>query len=251
MHASGGVRRVLSRGLAVAALLFAAMPARADFVGTLQLVPAGCETSGECRLGADFGFVDAAGLGWQAAKGLVTDGASIPPWAKPFIGQSFEPAFIRAAVIHDHYCVRQVRPWRQTHKVFYEALRASGVSQSLAGIMYYAVMIGGPKWVKLVQGRPCPVGMSCLNAIEMSEQIRASILSVRPEIGVTVRRPAEYGSQRFEGLMQQGVPALLAKGNELTRADVEQLAAKLMVEDFYFKNGDEVGTTSKPKFELE
>ncbi|MGO4405245.1 hypothetical protein AB4Z10_13415 [Bosea sp. RAF48] len=81
----------------MAILFIGAAPARADFVGNLQLVPAGCESAGECRLGADFGFVDAAGLGWQ------------------------------------------------THKVFYEALRASGVSESLAGIMYYAVIMGGPK----------------------------------------------------------------------------------------------------------
>ncbi|MGO4405244.1 hypothetical protein AB4Z10_13410 [Bosea sp. RAF48] len=89
-----------------------------------------------------------------------------------------------------------------------------------------------------------------MNAVETSEQIRASILSVRPG-AIAVTRPAEYGSQRFENLMQQGVPTLLAKGNELTRADVEQLAVKLMAEDFYFKNGDEVGTTSNPKFEIE
>lgn len=47
MHLMGGIRRVLGQGAALAMLLFAAAPARADFVGNLQLVPAGCESSGE------------------------------------------------------------------------------------------------------------------------------------------------------------------------------------------------------------
>src|SRR5690606_25020755 len=133
-------------------LVLTSGPASAGFEGTLTLLPSGCEASGQCTPGTDFGFVDSAGYGWQAAKGLLTDGASIPPWAQPLVGGAFDESFIKAAIIHDHYCVRHVRPWRNTHKVFHEALLASGVAPGKAGIMYFAVLVGGPKWVKLVQG---------------------------------------------------------------------------------------------------
>ncbi len=247
MRQSAG--RALLATLLMGAGCLAVQGARADFIGTLELLPPGCEATGECRLGQDFGFVDAAGIGWQAAKGLITDGASIPSWAKPFIGQSFEPAFIRAAVIHDHYCVRNVRPWRQTHKVFHEALLKSGVSPVQAGVMYYAVLVGGPKWAKLVKGKPCPVGAECVKRLDVTALVRGGSVNVTPESGLIIQRPAEFGSARFQKRMDDGVPQLLAAGNALNAAQVEELAKKAMAEDFYFQNGDEIGTSLSIKLE--
>src|SRR5689334_10444439 len=88
----------------VLVLLAGVRVAHADFVGSLVLSPTGCESTGHCELGADFGFIDPKGVGWQAAKGLITDGASIPPWAQPIVGKPFDESFVKAAIIHDHYC---------------------------------------------------------------------------------------------------------------------------------------------------
>ncbi len=217
--------------------------AHAGFIGQLQLLPPGCEASTECRLGQDFGFVDSAGVGWQAAKGLLTDGASIPEWAKPFIGASFEPAFIKAAVIHDHYCVRRVRPWRQTHKVFHEALLSSGVSPMHAGIMYLGVLVGGPKWVKLVPGKSCPVGMGCINQVDVSASAGGSSLGFSAASAIIMKRPADYGSSRFRQRFEQGLSELLSSSTPPDAAKIEALASGIMATDFYFRNGDEVGTT--------
>src|SRR5215470_10513499 len=207
----------------------------AGFVGTLELLPAGCEQTGHCRLGQDFGYVDPSGTGWDAQKGLLTDGASIPPWARPFIGEPFDKAFIRAAVIHDHYCVRHVRPWRQTHRMFYDALIASDVPGAQAGIMYFAVMVGGPKWAKLIKGKPCPVGMGCINQVDVAASVGGTLaLSGASELLIT--RPNRYGSAGFANTMAKAVPELISKGNGLTPAEVEALAAKMMDADFYFKN---------------
>jgi len=236
--------RRLGMSFALAAIAFSTGSAQsADFVGDLVLTPAGCEASGSCKLGQDFGFVDAKGIGWQAAKGLVTDGASIPPWAQPIVGGQFDKAFIKAAVIHDHYCDRHVRPWRQTHKVFYEALLKSGVPRGKAGIMYYAVMIGGPKWAQLVKGRPCPVGQSCINTFSMSAALPGSSVAVGDGASLFLSRPDEFGSAHFANAMNSKLADLEQKGDQLTSEEVEEMATEVMKDDFYFKNEDEVGTT--------
>jgi hypothetical protein len=135
----------------------------AQFQGELILQPAGCDQQGLCTLKNDLRYTDPKGLVWQAAAGLKTDGASIPPVFQPIVGAAFKEQFIKAAVIHDHYCIRQVRTWMQTHRVFYDALLESGVPKVKAKLMYYAVLLGGPKWADLMPGKNC-VG-NCINSI--------------------------------------------------------------------------------------
>lgn len=229
--------------IAGAWLTIATGPAFAGFEGVLSLLPPGCETTGKCRVAEDFGFVDATGLGWQAAKGLLTDGASIPTWAQPLVGEAFDKSFIKAAIIHDHYCVRHVRSWRKTHKVFHEALLSSGVSPGKAGIMYFAVLVGGPKWVKLVQGKPCPVGMACINQFDVTAAVPGGQIGFSAEGGLVMARDDLYETKGFDNLLREHMPILESKGDDLSADEVEILAAKAMDDDFYFKNADEVGTT--------
>lgn len=251
MFGSCFLRFLGSAAICIAAALVSASPSHADFVGDLELLQPGCESTGHCQLGRDFGFVDASGTGWQADKGLLTDGASIPPWAQSLVGKPFEKAFIRAAVLHDHYCDRHVRPWRQTHRVFYEALLNSDVAKGKAGIMYFAVMVGGPKWVKLTKGKPCPVGMSCINQINVSASVPGSAIALGDAGDLFVSRPDEYGSAGFANIMADSVPELEKAGDILTPEQVEAMAAKAMSDDFYFMNGDEVGSGLSVKVEVE
>lgn len=225
--------------------------AHAGFNGELVLEPDGCQMSGLCALGADFGFVNSEGIGWQAAKGLLTDGASIPPWAQPIIGGQFERSFIKAAVIHDHYCDRRVRSWRQTHKVFHEALLESGVSKSKAAIMYFAVMIGGPKWVKLIKGKPCPVGMACINTFDISASLPGNDVSLGGDGHLIMKRADKYATASFANSMSRNLPVLEALGEDVTAMQIEALANQEMEKDFYFKNGNEVGTGIEFSFEVE
>jgi hypothetical protein len=151
---------------AVSVWLVIVYPANAQFVGNLAFTPKNCDNDGGvCTLVHDFGFIDPSGVGWQAKAGLKTDGASIPGWAQPLIGGQFDSAFIKAAVIHDHYCVRHVRSFLETHRVFYDALIASGVDAVKANTMYYAVLVGGPKWIELISGEPCKVGSFCVQKV--------------------------------------------------------------------------------------
>ena len=160
------------RGLCIALICLWSNAALAGgrFEGTLEFQPQGCEQTRKCTIKNEFGYVDSEGTGWQAQKDLETDGASIPDWAQLFIGGPFAKEFIRAAVIHDHYCWRNVRPWRKTHWVFYDALIASGVDEAKAKLMYYAVYLRGPKWIELIAGRPCGTGQNCVQDERMFKQ---------------------------------------------------------------------------------
>jgi hypothetical protein len=92
-----------------------------------------------------FSYVDPKGQTWNVPAGTKTDGASIPRilWLTypPFTGK-----YRQAAVVHDYYCQLRSRTWKDTHKVFYEAMLTSGVPEKTAKIMYGAVYGFGPRW---------------------------------------------------------------------------------------------------------
>ena len=199
----------------------------AQFEGELALEPPGCQAQGQCTLKDKLRFTDAQGVVWEARAGLTTDGASIPGFFQPFVGQPFEQQFIKAAVIHDHYCDRHVRSWRVTHKVFYEGLVNQGVPEGKAKLMYYAVYLGGPKWVELVPGNQC--GGNCINNITLK--------SGKPRINFRV---ADYGLFNMTEELR-GVEALLAANPDaISIEQLEAMARAKRPNDYYFRNGDRV-----------
>ena len=131
--------------IVLASCIAANVAAESNFEGELSLEPVGCQSTGRCISRNPLRFTDSKAYVWEAEANLPTDGASIPPIFQPFVGEPFEKSFIKAAIVHDHYCKRQVRPWRQTHRVFYEGLRDQGVVESKAKLMYYAVYLAGPR----------------------------------------------------------------------------------------------------------
>jgi len=97
------------------------------------------------KLVEPFAYVDPHGRRWDAPRGSIVDGASIPKIAWSIIGGPFEGKYRDASVIHDVACVERQREWQVVHDAFYTAMRASGVNQSQA-IMYAAVYHFGPRW---------------------------------------------------------------------------------------------------------
>jgi Protein of unknown function (DUF1353) len=211
----------------------------AQFVGKLELMPINCESTGKCTLVYDFSFIDPMKVGWQANAGLVTDGASIPFWAKPIIGDSFEKDFIKAAVIHDWYCDRSVRAWTQTHRVFYDALLASGVDSVKAKIMYYAVLVGGPKWIDLITGEKCKTGENCIQNTNGVASIPESKIIERKPGGKYVFRKARYNEPAV--ISDTAAVQLIIEGNNaITPEALENLAKSRNSNDFFFKNGNSI-----------
>lgn len=102
----------------------------------------------------DFAYVDRKGVQWLAPTNLLTDGASIPSIFWSVIGGPWDGLYREAAVVHDAYCCAQTAPWQDVHRMFYEAMRCSGVAWVQAKTMFYAVWVGGPRWTKLNPSMP-------------------------------------------------------------------------------------------------
>lgn len=215
------------------AAAFAITTARAEFVGDLEFIPTGCEATGICAIKSDFEYKDPAGLRWQTKAQDKTDGASIPPWAQPFVGAPFTKEYIKAAVIHDHYCDRHVRTWRQTHRVFYDALIESGVSEARAKLLYYAVYLGGPKWVELIPGTGC--GGNCVFKVETN-----GAFGNANKDKTIISRSARYNEPGFPAELKE-VEKLIREGGDKVSLDyLEKRAEKTEPNDFYYKNPDKV-----------
>jgi Protein of unknown function (DUF1353) len=210
--------------------------ARADFVGTLEFTPAGCEAARECKLAHDFGYVDTKGVGWQANAGDDTDGATIPPWAQPLVGASFDKSFVKAAAIHDHYVVNHVRTWQQTHLMFYDALIDSGVPAHKAQIMYFAVLAGGPRWIELIEGIACPIGMMCVSSERMMQD--PSVRMMKDSAGAFLVRGESYDSPEFKMMMDAAHVFMVAKGDAVTVDDLAGLADLLEPGDAFESGAD-------------
>lgn len=98
------------------------------------------------KLLEDYVYTDAHLKDWLAPKGSLVDGASIPQALWSFIGSPFVGLYRKASVTHDVECERKTQKWRAVHKMFYEAMRCSGVTVQRAKIMYAAVYQCGPRW---------------------------------------------------------------------------------------------------------
>src|SRR5262245_47415743 len=84
-------------------------------------------------------YPDRTGKRWNAPKGSIVDGASIPRIFWTVVGGPFEGQYRRASVVHDVACVVKSELWQDVHRMFYYAMRAGGVSELQAGVMYAAV----------------------------------------------------------------------------------------------------------------
>lgn len=105
----------------------------------------------DMRLLEPFGFVDSAGVEWDVPAGSVTNGASVPPGTWNVVGGPYDGMYREAAVLHDYYVEiglagKSTRTAKDTHRMFYEAMRARGVSEDLSKTMYLAVQLFGPTW---------------------------------------------------------------------------------------------------------
>jgi hypothetical protein len=102
------------------------------------------------RLEEPFAYIDPDRRQWPVPKGATVDGASIPRVLWPILGGPFEGKYRDASIIHDWYCDIRVRPWKQVHRMFYDAMITSGVSGKKAKLLYGGVYWGGPRWSKTV-----------------------------------------------------------------------------------------------------
>jgi len=91
-------------------------------------------------------YIDPKGEVWVAPAGSVTDGASIPRYLWSIMGGPFEGQYRNAAVLHDVAYGEHNRPWQDCDRMFYYAMRCSGVNAVEAKTMFYALFKFGHHW---------------------------------------------------------------------------------------------------------
>lgn len=91
-------------------------------------------------------YTDPDGEVWVAPAGSRVNGASIPRAFWSIIGGPFDGKYRNASVLHDVAYGQQTRPWRDVDRMFYNAMRCSGVGAVTAKTMYYALLKYGRHW---------------------------------------------------------------------------------------------------------
>lgn len=126
-----------------------------NFIG--KVVAEWLDDGRKMKLVEPFAYIDPVGSRWDAPKGWIVDGASIPRVAWSVIGGPFEGQYRNASVIHDVACDQKQRPWRDVHRAFYTAMLAAQVDTIKAKIMYGAVYQFGPRWERQVKLSDIPI----------------------------------------------------------------------------------------------
>ncbi len=91
-------------------------------------------------------YTDPSGFVWIAPAGSQVDGASIPRYLWSVMGGPFEGKYRYASVLHDVAYEQKKRPWQDCDRMFYNAMRCSGVSAAEAKTMFYALYRFGHHW---------------------------------------------------------------------------------------------------------
>src|SRR6266436_3191245 len=91
-------------------------------------------------------YTDPQGFVWVAPIGSVVDGASIPRYLWSIMGGPFEGKYRNASVLHDVAYGEHKRPWQDCDRMFYYAMRCSGVGATESKTMYYALYKFGRHW---------------------------------------------------------------------------------------------------------
>ena len=91
-------------------------------------------------------YTDPHGIVWVAPSGSTVNGASIPRSLWSLMGGPFEGKYRDASVMHDVAYEQHKRPWQDCDRMFYNAMRCSGVSAVEAKTMFYSLYRFGHHW---------------------------------------------------------------------------------------------------------
>lgn len=106
----------------------------------------------------NFEYADLRQRSWIVPRGYISNGASVPQilWSAnlaPLTGK-----YRDASILHDYLCQLRVTPTsEETHLLFYEAMRVSGVDRVTAYLFWDTVSWFGPHWqrAKAIRSPDC------------------------------------------------------------------------------------------------
>ncbi|MDP0500697.1 MAG: DUF1353 domain-containing protein [Verrucomicrobiota bacterium JB022] len=197
------------------------------------------------RVVEDFGFHDVDDAAWPVPIGAKVDGASIPRALWSVIGGPFAGKYRAASVVHDFYCDVRSKPWKSVHRVFYNAMRASGVSEPQAKLMYAAVYFAGPRWPETVvdnvgllrrskrRGGQKVFRPQVSDAMEADEMLGSFDLE-EPETEILSTKAVSLDLEALQALIQRNAPSLadideaIDKATDLPRPDAVHLQERIL-----------------------
>jgi hypothetical protein len=128
-------------------------------------------------------YTDPQGTVWVAPAGAVVDGASIPRSLWSFMGGPFEGKYRNASVLHDCSYDRRGRPPAECDRMFYNAMRCSGVSAVEAKTMYYSLLRFGDHWrFPIKRAKPFKIGRKMVARAEESEAATTTTVAAQQQI---------------------------------------------------------------------
>lgn len=179
------------------------------------------------------------GTDWPVPLGAWLDGASIPPVLWSLICGPQEGRYRDASIIHDHFCITKSRRWQDTHRMFHDAMRCSGVGKARAAVMFYAVWRFGPDWpdpdalenLAATSRTVRPIDVAAIEAFSRDAEAIVEHRLDRDEVAALAEaRGAGIGENALEGLADPAGSAraalLVVAGGNGTAQDVATVAAR-------------------------
>jgi hypothetical protein len=105
------------------------------------------------KLLEELSFVDDRGTRWTAPGGGVLDDDLVPRQLRQVDGMPLQQEYRKASVVHAYFVHAKSAPWRDVHRMLYEASVAEGVAPPQAKLLYMTVYAGGWRWE--VPGSSC------------------------------------------------------------------------------------------------
>ena len=173
----------------------------------------------DMEIARQFEYIDPKNVRWVVPEKTKVNGASIPKALWSTIGGPFSGRYRDASVIHDFHCEVRVRPAKQVHRVFYDAMLTSGVGKTKANVMYYAVTRFGPSWKQVSRHNICddPHKADVLGLTQEEQKICAlrtrSISAAKSKVTI-----AKFNRREFEAARK-----IIEAGN-LSPDEIEKLA---------------------------
>ena len=185
---------------------------RGRYIGQLELTAL---SGGRLmRLSQPYTYIDPAGRTWAVPARAVVDGASIPRVFWTVVGGPWDGPYRDASVIHDWFCAVRTKPWKETHRMFYDAMLTSQVPSRQARLMFLAVRYAGPSWDDLT--------LANSRLLTNNGQTRLDPAGTRR--GTSNFASASEAAQAREALLARlNDLADEADGGDLTVAQMEQL----------------------------
>lgn len=114
------------------------------FNGDLRIAQIGNGPS--WQLLAPIEYIDPKGRVWKVPRGATVNGASIPRQLWGSVAYPWDGPFAKPSVVHDYFWSVKSRHSQEVHRVFYDALRTTGVPTPTAKVAYLGVLVFGHRW---------------------------------------------------------------------------------------------------------